>query len=76
MGSSIQATLVLEALNRVLWHRHIEPDQLLVQTVQGRHCRARVYRQLLKSPQISCRMSAKGCCWDNSVVQSFFSTLK
>jgi putative transposase len=21
-------------------------------------------------------MSAKGCCWDNAVVESFFSTLK
>ena len=34
------------------------------------------YRRLLESHKISCSMSAKGCCWDNAVVESFFSTLK
>jgi transposase InsO family protein len=31
---------------------------------------------LLKEQKIVCSMSAKGCCWDNAVVESFFSTLK
>ena len=34
------------------------------------------YKELLKKHQIRCSMSAKGCCWDNAVVESFFSTLK
>ena len=25
---------------------------------------------------ISCIMSAEGCCWDNPVVESFYSTLE
>ena len=37
---------------------------------------AMAYRQLLEAHKISCSMSAKGCCWDNAVVESFFSTLK
>jgi transposase InsO family protein len=76
MGATMEATLVLEALNRALGHRQIESDQLLVHTDQGSQYRAAAYRQLLENHKISCSMSAKGCCWDNAVVESFFSTLK
>ena len=76
MGATMEATLVLEALNRALGHRQIEPDQLLIHTDQGSQYRATAYRQLLENHKISCSMSAKGCCWDNAVVESFFSTLK
>ncbi|MGC5197951.1 hypothetical protein ACLD7X_014290, partial [Aphanothece microscopica RSMan92] len=34
------------------------------------------YRDLLGKHGIASSMSAKGCCWDNGVVESFFSTLK
>jgi hypothetical protein len=67
---------VLEALNRAVGQRQIEPDQLLIHTDQGSQYRAAAYRQLLEDHQISCSMSAKGCCWDNAVVESFFSTIK
>lgn len=76
MGATMEASLVLEALNRALGHRQIEPDQLLIHTDQGSQYRATAYRQLLEGHKISCSMSAKGCCWDNAVVESFFSTLK
>ena len=76
MGATMEATLVLEALNRALGHRQIEPDQLLIHTDQGGQYRAMAYRRLLESHKISCSMSAKGCCWDNAVVESFFSTIK
>jgi transposase InsO family protein len=75
-GATMEATLVLEALNRALEHRQIEPDQLLIHTDQWSQYRATAYRQLLEDHKISCSMSAKGCCWDNAVVESFFSTLK
>ena len=76
MGATMEAALVLEALNRALGHRQIEPDQLLIHTDQGSQYRATAYRQLLEDHKISRSMSAKGCCWDNAVVESFFSTLK
>ena len=76
MGSSMEATLVLEALNRALGHRQIAPDQLLIHTDQGSQYRATAYKQMLEGRKISCSMSARGCCWDNAVVESFFSTLK
>jgi transposase InsO family protein len=76
MGSTIQATLVLQALNRSLGHRYIEPDPLLIHTDQENPYRATVYRKLFKSRQISCSMSAQACCSHNAVVESFLSTLK
>ena len=76
MGATMEAALVLEALNRALGHRQIKPDQLLIHTDQGSQYRATAYRQLLEDHKISRSMSAKGCCWDNAVVESFFSTLK
>jgi len=76
MGATMEASLVLEALNRALGHRQIQPDQLLIHTDQGSQYRATAYRQLLEDHKIICSMSAKGCCWDNAVVESFFSTLK
>jgi transposase InsO family protein len=76
LSTTMETTLVLEALNRALGHRRIEPDQLLIHTDQGSQYRTTAYRQMLVSRKISCSMSAKGCCWDNVVAESFFSTLK
>jgi putative transposase len=43
---------------------------------QGSQYRATDYRELLKKHQTCCSMSAKGCGWDNPMVENFFSTLK
>jgi putative transposase len=72
----MDTALVVEALNRALGQRQVEPDQLLLHTDQGSQYRATEYRNLLAKHEIACNMSAKGCCWDNAVVESFFSTLK
>ncbi len=76
MGACMEAALVLEAVNRALGHRQIEPEQLLIHTDQGSQYLATAYRQLLEGRKISCSMSAKDCCWDNTVVEIFLSTLK
>lgn len=54
----------------------MKPEQLLIHTDQGSQYRATDYQDLLREKKIVCSMSAKGCCWDNAVVESFFSTLK
>ncbi len=76
LGTTMETTLVLEALNRALGHRRIEPDQRLIKTGQGSRYRATAYRQLLVGRKICCIISGKGCCCDNAVAESFFSTLK
>lgn len=67
---------MLEALNRALGHRQIEPDQLLIQTDQGSQYRATANRQLLDGKNMRPTMSAKGCSWEKAVVESFLSTVK
>ena len=76
LGATMEATLLLEALHRALGHRQIEPDRLLIHTDQGSQYRATACRQLLDNHKISSSMSARDCCWDNAVAESFFSTLK
>jgi len=60
MGATMEATLVLEALNRALGHRQIEPDQLLIQTDQGSQYRANAYWQFWRSTRSppACRPKA------------------
>jgi len=75
LAQRMDAALVIETLNRALVHRQVEPETLLVHTDQGSQYRAINYRDLLRDHKIACSMSAKGCCWDNAVVEIFFSTL-
>ncbi len=76
LDQRMDAAVVIEALNRALGHRQVEPERLLIHTDQGSQYRTTDYRVLLKKNKIVYSMSAKGCCWDNAVVESFFSTLK
>jgi putative transposase len=76
MGTARGGNISTGGNQRALGHRQVEPDQLLIHTDQGSQYRAIAYRQLLEGHQIRCSMSAKGCCWNNAVVESFFSTLK
>ncbi|MGB7565975.1 MAG: DDE-type integrase/transposase/recombinase [Prochlorococcaceae cyanobacterium] len=76
LGSTVEAALVIEALNRALGHHQVEREQLLIHTDQGSQARATDYLQLLEGRKISCSISAKGCWWDDAVVEIFSSTLK
>jgi len=67
MGTTMETTLVLEALKRALGHRQIEPEKLLIHTDQGSQYRSNAYRQMLEIHKITPSMSAKGCFWDNAV---------
>ena len=49
---------------------------LLHHTDRGSTYASDDYREALKAERITCSMSRKGDCWDNSVAESFFATLK
>ena len=66
---------MIGALHQILGHWQVEPETLLIHTDQGSQYRGSDYRDLLAKHEIVCSMSAKGCCWDNAVVENFFSTL-
>jgi transposase InsO family protein len=76
LDQRMDTALAMEALNRALSQRRVEPEQLIIHTNQGSQYRAFDYRKLLRKHGISCSVSAKGWYWDNAVMESFFSSLK
>ena len=66
--------LTLAALHMALDQRQPEPG-LLHHSDRGATYASGTYQDVLAENDIICSMSRKGDCWDNAVVESFFSTL-
>lgn len=75
MGSRMKAKLVCDALTMAIWQRNPKAG-LVVHSDRGSQYASADYRHLLKGHQFVGSMSRKGDCWDNSVVESFFGSLK
>ena len=73
MSEKIDRELVLSALDMALLGR---PAPALHHSDRGSQYASEDYRHLLEQRGITCSMSRKGNCWDNAVVESFFSSLK
>lgn len=79
MGWSMRVTLERElgvaALHDALGRGR--PDGEIVQhSDRGSKCASGSYQQILRAHAFTARMSRKGNCWDNAVMESFFATLK
>jgi putative transposase len=75
MDSRMKAQLVNEALLMAIWQR--KPDKGLIwHTDRGSQYASDSHRAILKAHHVIQSMSRKGNCWDNSVSESFFHTLK
>jgi putative transposase len=75
MQSSMSAQLVADALMMAIWRRG-RPVQLLHHSDQGSQYTSDHFQKLLKGQGITCSMSRAGEVWDNSAMESFFSSLK
>lgn len=75
MQSTMTAQLVTDALMMALWRRG-KPNELLHHSDQGSQYTSEEFQRLLAGQGIECSMSKKGDCWDNAVIESFFSSLK
>jgi putative transposase len=75
MSEHIDTKLVLGALEMALEGRQ-PPQGLIHHSDRGSQYASAEYRQALASRGLQCSMSRKGNCWDNAVVESFFSSLK
>jgi putative transposase len=75
MSATMTAQLVIDALLMAIWRRG-QPKELLHHSDQGSQYTAEDFQRLLADHGIVCSMSRKGDCWDNAVMESFFSTLK
>ena len=71
----MRESLILEAFNMAVSCRDLE-DDLLLHSDRGVQYRGHEYQQALRANDIKCSMSRKGNCWDNAVMESFFSRLK
>lgn len=75
MKAEMTAQLVTDALVMAMWRRG-KPDALLHHSDRGSQYTSEQFQRLLADTGISCSMSRAGNVWDNSVMESFFSSLK
>lgn len=75
MAAHMQETLVSEALQMALGLRQ-PPVGLLHHSDRGVQYASAHYQSQLKAQGITVSMSRKGNCWDNSVMERFFGSLK
>ena len=67
--------LILDALNMAALNRDID-ENIIIHSDRGVQYRANDYQEALQDYGLKCSMSRKGNCWDNAVMESFFSRLK
>ena len=75
MQASMTSQLVADALMMAVWRRG-KPVALLHHSDQGSQYTSEHFQELLKEQGITCSMSRAGEVWDNSAMESFFSSLK
>jgi len=75
MRNTLARPLVLSALSMALGQRNPE-SELLHHSDRGSQYASDDYQEELRRRQITCSIARRGNCWDNAVVESFFSALK
>ena len=75
IDTTMERSLVCNALLMALWRRGF-PRGMIFHSDRGSQYCSRDYQDLLKQHGITSSMSRKGNCWDNSVSESFFHTIK
>jgi putative transposase len=75
MGSRIDSRLVVDALEMAL-ARRLPGEGLVAHSDRGSQYASEHYRGLLAKHGITCSMSRRANCWDNSPMESFFASLK
>lgn len=75
MNERMSAELVCQALKSAYWRRK-PPAGLIMHSDRGSQYASDRHRQLIKDYRMIQSMSRRANCWDNSVIESFFKTLK
>ena len=75
MGKRITRELVIRAFLQAMLMRGY-PKELLYHSDRGSQYMSRAFQTLMKLYKIKVSMSAKGNCYDNAAMESFFHTLK
>jgi transposase InsO family protein len=75
MADHMRAELVCEALEMAIGRRRPGPG-LIFHSDRGSQYTSKQFRELLKKHQVRQSVSRPRQCWDNAVVEAFWSTLK
>jgi putative transposase len=75
LGDHMRTSLILEAMRMALKARRPRPG-LIFHSDRGSQYTSHEFRLLLEGSRIVQSLSRPRQCWDNAVVESFFSTLK
>ena len=75
MQSEMTSQLVTDALMMAVWRRG-KPNALLHHSDRGSQYTSDAFQRLLGDLGVTCSMSRSGNVWDNSAMESFFSSLK
>lgn len=75
LDTHMREELILDALNMAALNRDIN-ENTIIHSDRGVQYRANDYQEALQDYGLKCSMSRKGNCWDNAVMESFFSRLK
>ncbi|WP_120506316.1 IS3 family transposase [Rahnella bruchi] len=75
MSFSPDSRLTMKALE-MAWETRGKPVGVMFHSDQGSHYTSRQFRQLLWRYRIKQSMSRRGNCWDNSLMERFFRSLK
>ncbi len=75
LKSRMTKDLIINALQMAIWRRRPSPGLLFHSDRGSQYC-SNDFQQFLKANRMTSSMSRKGNCWDNSVAESFFGSLK
>lgn len=75
LSSRMTAAIVTDALGMAITTRQPGPG-LIHHSDRGAQYASDAFQKMLSEHGYQCSMSRKGNCWDNSVAESFFGTLK
>ena len=75
LDTHMRDDLVMEAFTMAAHTRDI-PDSAVIHSDRGVQYRSNRYQEMLQDYGFRCSMSRQGNCWDNAVMESFFSRLK
>lgn len=75
MDNHMRTELVMKALEMAIKQRNPAPG-VIHHSDRGSQYASHEYRAALETAGMVCSMSRKGDCWDNAVVEAFFSTVE
>ena len=75
LGEKLETDLIMKAIKQALYTRNIN-NRLMHHSDRGCQYTSKEFKEITTRHGIQLSMSAKGRCYDNAVVESFFHTLK